>query len=105
MHDGHSLGQGVDAQILADGRVYLPGDSRDPLAGEIYDPVGDTWTFAGLQHIAHSGGVTARLQDGDIIIAGGTANGVMTPIAERFSPALATNEFYIVVSPTSQSAE
>ena len=90
MSDGHSLGQGLDAQLLGDGRVLLLGDKRDPQAGEIYDPVANTWTLTGLQHVAHNqaatAGLQAGLQDGRVLVAGGTdAAGAMTPTAEVFS--------------------
>jgi len=66
------------ATLLADGRVLVVGGtannvSPEPLrSAEIYDPATNAWTYTGNLHQARFGQQAALLQDGRVLIMGGT---------------------------------
>ncbi|MFB9237864.1 Kelch repeat-containing protein [Plantactinospora siamensis] len=85
---------------LADGRVLAAGGTSagaqfpaPALAGaEIYDPASKAWTAAAAMHTARWGHSAARLPDGTVLVAGGTAVRSAQSLgalrsAERFDPA------------------
>jgi hypothetical protein len=89
MQDPHTLGTGEEAQLLPDGQVLVPGDNANGLEAELYDPASNTWSFTGLQNAVHYGGVTALLNDGRVLNAGGMdSSRTLTAVSETYAPAL-----------------
>jgi hypothetical protein len=101
MHDPHTLGTGEEAQLLPGGQVLVPGDSANGLEAELYDPAANTWSFTGPQNAVHYGGVTALLNDGRVLNAGGMdSSRTLTAIGETYAPA-PTGQVISFTGPTS----
>jgi hypothetical protein len=84
---------------LADGRVLLAGGKiynqggAPTAAAEIYDPASGTFSFAGQMTTPRYNHTATLLQNGDVLIAGGSASGVTgNPLAsaELYDPASKT---------------
>lgn len=71
----------AESVLLPNGRVFVIGDSN--ASGEVYDPANGTWTLTGNINIPRSGHTTTLLQNGKVLIAGGTGASAM---AEIFDP-------------------
>jgi hypothetical protein len=65
------------ATVLADGRVLVIGGCADPLCATVvgdanlYDPVANTWTAAGVMSSPRAGHSATLLNDGTVLVAGG----------------------------------
>ena len=91
----HLARRGHSATLLPDGRVLVTGGEtlgEGPTnATEIYDPVNDSWSFAGALAEPRSGHTATSLWDGSVVIAGGwNAQGALASV-EIFD--LATESF------------
>jgi N-acetylneuraminic acid mutarotase len=66
-----------DATPLADGRILVSGgftnDERQTsvAAAELFDPSTNSWSAAGVSSIGHTLGISKRLHDGRVLVAGG----------------------------------
>ncbi len=85
------------ATLLEDGRVLVAGGqglSHGQSAAnvaELYDPVLGRWTETGKMRAERPLGLSAvRLQDGRVLVAGGTGNGDVLSSAEIYDPASET---------------
>ncbi|AFE04585.1 hypothetical protein COCOR_02296 [Corallococcus coralloides DSM 2259] len=75
---------------LADGRVMVTSGIADDVYGqaarsaELYDPVTNTWSYTGAPRRPHAAAALARLQDGRVLLIGGTSvRGFFTGTAVR----------------------
>lgn len=83
------------ATLLADGRVLVAGGENEEGQGggyeasaELFDPAGQTFSFAGALSTGRSWHTATRLRDGRVLIAGGEYNaGSPLATAEVFDPA------------------
>jgi hypothetical protein len=71
--------------LLADGRALLAGGSNLASA-EIYNPGANAWTAAGSMAIARRATPGVLLNDGTVLVVGGTNGGGEVNTAERYSP-------------------
>ena len=89
------------ATLLADGRVLVVGGATDAsndkctgtnclATAEVYDPYTGTWTSAGSLSTARGFHAAALLEDGQVLVAGGGTEGVLSTTAELYSPATGT---------------
>ena len=76
------------ATLLVDGRVLGTGSGglNDPIA-ELYTPATGTWSPTGSTSVGTFGGLATRLQDGEVLVAGGGPTGTS---AELYNPANGT---------------
>jgi hypothetical protein len=86
------------ATLLKDGRVLLAGGADDLQTGvittaiaELYDPAAGTFSLTGSLNTDRDGSSSVLLQDGRVLIVGGTVtttpgNGVCTDTAELYDP-------------------
>jgi N-acetylneuraminic acid mutarotase len=80
--------------LLVNGKVLLSGgvDRTDHLdvvlaGAEIYDPATNRWSATGGLAIARQGHAAHALQDGRVVVAGGSAPGFLMPVqAELYDP-------------------
>jgi N-acetylneuraminic acid mutarotase len=95
------------ATTLADGRVlvaggdgYLTDFTRDVIfaTAELYDPTSGAWALTGSMNVARSEHAAVQLQDGRVLVLGGSTSGarplasaeIYTPTASRSSLGLTT---------------
>ncbi|WP_164014539.1 kelch repeat-containing protein [Pyxidicoccus trucidator] len=84
---------------LANGRVLVASGIADDVYGqaarsaELYDPVANTWSYTGAPRRSHAGAALARLQDGRVLLIGGTTvrgffegSSVRTTSVELYDP-------------------
>jgi WD40 repeat protein len=91
---------GHTATLLPDGRVLVTGgrigSNEGPSANtaELYDPGSGTWTATGSMHGARDGHTATLLQDGRVLVAGGSdgEGGIEDPLgtAELYDPSTGT---------------
>jgi N-acetylneuraminic acid mutarotase len=58
-------------QLLADGRVLVPGEHNTLTGAELFDPATETWSATGPLNVGRGGHISARLGDGRVLVAGG----------------------------------
>ena len=87
------------AILLNNGRVFVTGGSdRTPNADgsytttyfsstEIFDPLTSTWSMAASMSSPRSGGFITKLQDGRLLVSGGSASSGELTTAEIYNPA------------------
>lgn len=79
------------AVTLLDGKVLVAGgtgaDGRPTDTAEIFDPLANTWTMAGLLLVPRSGATATLLPDGRVLIAAGVSSGGATNTLEIYDPA------------------
>jgi hypothetical protein len=75
---------GHTATVLKSGIVLLAGSDAD---AELYDPAHHTSTLTGTMNVRRYTAAAARLNDGTVLIAGGSLNGVPYNTAELYEPA------------------
>lgn len=70
------------ATLLADGRVLVAGGFGEPpptsevlATAEIYDPLRNRWTAAASMHIGRARQTATLLDNGDVLVVGGTESG------------------------------
>jgi len=70
------------ATLLDDGEVLLAGgccEAGHPRQGltsaELYDPTTGTWSATGSMNVGRVGATATLLNDGDVLVAGGSCNG------------------------------
>jgi len=93
MHDGR---YGLAATVLQDGRVLVSGgaggrDSQNVsslTSAELYDPRTGTWTRTGSMHDGRSFHTATLLQNGKVLVTGGS------PFGAQGMGALTTSEIY-----------
>jgi len=77
---------------LLDGRVLLAGgtngDNHDQATAEVYDPAAGRWTATGSMMAARAGHTLTLLDDGRVLVAGGSHSysGKPLPTAELYDP-------------------
>ncbi len=86
--------QNHKATLLEDGRVLVEGGygaahgRTAALQAEVYDPAQGRWRLTAPMHVERPIGFDAvRLQDGRVLVAGGTGNGPILSSAEIYDPA------------------
>ena len=79
------------ATLLPDGRVLVAGglkprgDVATLASAELYDPASGTWTPTGSMIEARMGHTATLLQDGTVLVAGGSLGGALAS-AELYHP-------------------
>lgn len=64
--------EGIGAlQLLPDGRVLLPGEHNTLTGAELFDPATETWSATGSLNVGRGSHVSALLDDGRVLVAGG----------------------------------
>jgi len=90
MHVPRAGANGFPAVLLPSGKVLVEGcDNQLGQAGvtaEIFDPATGKWTLTGSMHVARCNHGAVLLPDGRVLVAGGDANGIVSPTAELFNP-------------------
>jgi len=91
----HVARSGHTALLLSDGSLLVVGgigamdDSAPSTTAERYDPDTDTWSDAGVLHLARTGHVMTLLDTGDVLVTGGVNDPKMptraSTIAQRFT--------------------
>jgi hypothetical protein len=88
------------AAILADGSVLVaggfdvPGTGKPLSSAEIYDPATGAWRDAGSMDFARTQFTATRLQDGRVLVTGGSAIGA-AGIANGTNLVSASTEIYM----------
>lgn len=80
---------GHSATLLLDGKVLVVGGATDPTA-ELYNPAVGTWSRTGNMAAGRSGQTATRLNDGSVLVAGGSSGGTVLATAELYDPATGT---------------
>jgi N-acetylneuraminic acid mutarotase len=57
--------------LLNDGRVLLPGEHYPMTGSELFDPATERWTATGALSVGRGGHISALLDDGRVLVAGG----------------------------------
>ncbi|MBS1152891.1 MAG: Branched-chain amino acid transporter, amino acid-binding protein [Myxococcaceae bacterium] len=58
-------------QLLADGRLLLPGEHNTLTGSELFDVATETWSATGSLNVGRGGHVSELLDDGRVLVAGG----------------------------------
>jgi len=77
----------ADGRVLVVGGFDIPGTGVILTSAEVYDPAAGTWSAAGDMSVARFDFEATLLNDGRVLVTGGTGDGVIKSSAEIFDPA------------------
>ena len=82
----------LNGKVLVAGGKIGPKEDRSAASAELYDPGTGTWSATGSMHGAREGQTATLLQDGTVLVAGGSSSGggYASATAELYDPGKGT---------------